>query len=151
MTRELQIAKRFFIDFGIILLLCIAFEMWKGVHFAEGRSINWPSMLSANYILGTLAAITCYPAFLIGFRMKKSPLWFFSLSYSTVFLLILLSLYLSQNLSYKVGDTFVYEDGRITSFGVAYKLMSPHSVMALIATVILVWHYFTHRHVKRIT
>ena len=148
MIKELQIAKRFFIDFGIILLFCIIFRVSKWYYFSDISPPSWHSPFNAAWIVGTWSALTCYPAFLIGFRIKKSPLWFFALSWLTVFILFLLSLYLSQNLSYKIGDTYVFEDGRITDFGVVYKLSSPHSVMALISSALIVRHYFTKRRAK---
>lgn len=134
MNKNLQMAKRFLIDFGTILILCLVFELLKSIYSSGGDPTSWHSLFNVIWILGVWVALTCYPAFLIGVRVKKSPAWFLVLSWVTVVLFFCLSLYPSTNLSYKVGDTYVFEHGKITEFGVFYTLLTPRTFMALWAS-----------------
>jgi len=135
---------QFIKDFGILLVFCIIFILFKGLFLEQGSPNNWPSFSNVVWLLGLWTALTCYPAFLIGIRIKKSPAWFFVLSWITVAVFFCLSLYLSTDLTYKVGDTYVYDHGKITSFGIVYKLSSPRVLMALWATWLFGCGFFCH-------
>jgi hypothetical protein len=136
---------RILIDFGLILVLCTVFQSLKGLYFFGNTS--YPrSLVSAIWIAGLFSAISCYPAFLVGVRLKHSRVWFFLLSWATIAILFSLSLSWGSSLTYKVGHVVARDHGQFTAFGVVYQfVLSPPFFMAVWATWLLFLEQWRHR------
>jgi hypothetical protein len=84
--------------------------------------------------------MTCIPALVIGLRIRNSYEDFCSLSWVTVLVFFFLPIVLNSNLSYSVGTAEIMRSGFPTSYGVVYKLATPRTLMALVATWLVVKH-----------
>lgn len=72
----------------------------------------------------------------------NSPLAFFAISWCAVVTMILLSLTLSQGMTYYVGYAPVYLSGKLTWFGLYYELLTPRLAFAIFSTALIALYLF---------
>lgn len=136
--------SRIIIDFLIIFALCLIFSFSKAFYFTSGPD-NWNSFLNGILVISFASTIICYPAFLIGIRIKKSVPLFCILSWLTNVIVYFLILNWGQGLSYNINSMVVKNSGDLTLFGFFYEIiLTPHALMALWATWLMI-----HAHCKR--